>query len=387
MPQRRQQRRTVASNACNPACCRRGPAFLSKIFRGRNFLGRLLLALLIVAAQLPLAAPLQAKDPSKLSAADKELARRLMDEADGLLKDNKQAEALEKYIAADKLIGVSTTAVEVAKTYLAMGKLLEARDAYLRAVRAARYPDEPDALAEARAAADVEAQKLSKRIPSVSFSLSGLKVGIEPTLTLDGKALSAGAHKFPRPVNPGDHAITASATGYHDASATVSLAEGETKTVALEMKVDPNAAPPPKLPDPIDKKTPVGPTPPGDQDKTSSGGGMPIASWIGFGIGATGLAVGAVAGILSLDATAQLEDSCSEPSRCPASAQDNIDSATRTANVSNVGFIIGGVGTLFGVIALFTMGETAPAAKTDKSTAVQLEPLLGPTSIGLTGRF
>jgi len=332
-----------------------------------------------------MAAEVHAKDPSKLSAADKELARRLMDEADVLFNDSKLAEALEKYVAADKLIGVSTTALEVAKTYLAMGKLLEARDVYLRAVRSPKYPDEPDALAEARAAADVQAQKLSKRIPSLTFALSGLADKIEPSLTIDGQALSAGAHKFPRPVNPGEHKVVASAPGYFDATATVSLAESETKSVALEMKVDPNA-PPPNKPD--DDITVVGPAPPGGGDEPSSGGGIPIAAWVGFGIGAAGLATGAVAGIVSLDATSQLSDTCPEPGQCPASEQDNIDSATLAANVSNVGFIVGGVGTLFGVIALFTMSDSAPADSTEKAqTGLQLEPMLGPTSIGLTGRF
>jgi len=52
-----------------------------------------------------------------------------------------------------------------------------------------------------------------------------------------------------------------------------------------------------------------------------------------------------------------------------------------------VGFIVGGVGTLFGVIALFTISDSPPAEKAEKAAGLQLEPLLGPTSIGLTGRF
>src|SRR5438067_7789797 len=69
----------------------------------------------------------------QVSAADKELARRLMDEADKAYEAKRYPESVQKYCQADKIMAVPTTALECGKALEAMLKLLDAKDVYVRA--------------------------------------------------------------------------------------------------------------------------------------------------------------------------------------------------------------------------------------------------------------
>ena len=83
------------------------------------------------------------------TAGDKETARFLMDDGDRKLRVGDYRGALDAYIAADKIMRVPTTGIAVGRVQEKLGRLLEARDTWLRV---ARYPvklDEPEPFTEA----------------------------------------------------------------------------------------------------------------------------------------------------------------------------------------------------------------------------------------------
>ena len=70
-------------------------------------------------------APLASAEPT---AADRETARSLMQEARDLRDKGHVQDALKRFKAADDIMHVPTTGLEVARTQASMGMLVEARD-------------------------------------------------------------------------------------------------------------------------------------------------------------------------------------------------------------------------------------------------------------------
>ena len=176
------------------------------------------------------------------SAQAKEQARHLLDIGDAKMLEKDFAHALEAYLAADKIMGVPTTGMAVAKASIELGKLVEAHDLLLRVSRF-KPEDAPDAFVAAQKEAAALADQIAPRIPSLTIKLKDATIS-ELKVTIDGTSIELAGLGFPFPVDPGEHQVVASAPSYIDAKAPATLAEKEMKTVELELKRDPNYQPP-----------------------------------------------------------------------------------------------------------------------------------------------
>src|SRR5262245_30778641 len=105
------------------------------------------------------------------SAAEKETARRLMDQGKTALAHNDFDAAIAAYTKASELVHVPTTTLALARAHLAAGHLVEARDAALDATRLPERPGEPSAQPAARASAHELEQQLKARIPTVMVKI------------------------------------------------------------------------------------------------------------------------------------------------------------------------------------------------------------------------
>lgn len=301
-----------------------------------------------------------------------------MNEGDAAYADGKLELALEKYRGADEIMGVPTTAFEVGKTYEAMGKLVEARDAYLRVVR--YRLDKPNAaFEEAKTKADQRAAALGDEIATLQLTISGVDDGVDLEILIDGVEVSA-AGVGQRSVNPGEHTIVVRAPGYRDGQQTVTLGEGETKKAEIVLEKDPDAVVAPILPTPSPSPEPTLPP-----DTTEGSMDFPVWATVGFSVGLVGFGVGAAFGILSLGKAGDLEEACRDDRSCEPGVglEQTQDDALLYANISNVGFILGGLGTAFGIVALFTLD----ASDDEGGSAASVAPTVGPGYVGVTGRF
>ena len=116
--------------------------------------------------------------------ADKDKAADFVFQGDELREKGDHAGALAKYEAADKIMGVPTTGLEVAKTLMALGRLKEAQG---KAKLCAEFPvkkDEPAAFTRARADASKMQVDLLERIPKVRILIKG---GDDAKITVDGE--------------------------------------------------------------------------------------------------------------------------------------------------------------------------------------------------------
>src|SRR5581483_5789021 len=140
------------------------------------------------------------------TAVEKETARNLMQEGRDL-RDNKDLKgALQRFQAADQIMGVPTTGYEVASTQVALGLLVEARETLARVARIPVQAKEPAPFKEARKKAEELDSTLDARIPAVTVTVKG---GVGAKLAVDDIAVPPAMIGLPLRINPGHHTIVA----------------------------------------------------------------------------------------------------------------------------------------------------------------------------------
>jgi hypothetical protein len=305
------------------------------------------------------------------TATDRETARTLMDKGDTALGRGDAAEALRSYEAAHAIMNVPTTGLAVAQAQVALGKLVEARDTALAVARLSRAPREAAAFAKARADAERLAEGLAPRIPSLTVTIEMTPPG-DAQVRIDGDPLVKAGLGIPRKVNPGRHVVTAEAQGYREARAEVELAEGASESIVLRLERL-ERAPAPTAAAPA--------SPPREPDAPEPATTSPLV-YVGFGVGAVGIAVGSITGFMSLSKTSSVKSSCTD-GVCPPAKEDDLSSAKTLANISNVGFAVGLVGIGLGVYGLMS----SPSEKEPQARSARIEPVVGSRFIGARGTF
>lgn len=298
--------------------------------------------------------------PAGPSAADRDTARKLLDDGDEAFAKKDFPSALKAYSAAHAIMNVPSTGIEVAKAQAALGLLLEARDLALEVTRMPQSPKDPAAFAEARKeAADLAAQ-LDPRIPSIEVKPSGVAEGVAVEVSIDGAVIPAAAATLPRRVNPGSHKVVVRASGYVEASTEVTVTEGTKLEVPLELKSGGPIIPVKK----DEKKEPDLPK----KGEATSGGGMSILLPIGIATTGAGLAVGIGTGVAALNSK-----DCKQHHGCALGW------------AADAGFLVA-----IGGAALTTAGVvfTLKQPKADpKVTALRFTPLVGPAFLGIRGEY
>lgn len=330
---------------------------------------RSLLSLVACAAALT-TAPAARAEPSL---SDRETARSLMEDGDGKRDKGDLDGALKSYKAADAIMHVPTTGLEVARVQAQLGRLLEARETLSRVSRIPVKPNEPAPFAAARKAAEQLSDELAARIPAITFAVRGVDPGTPPRITVDGEVIPPAAIQAPRKVNPGRHVVAASA-GAVEKTEEVTLAEGETKGVSFDLS------------------PPAAPAESGEADGTAQGGGPGKALAIGgFALGAVGVGVGSVTGLMHLSKVGDVKKDC-VGDVCPPSRADDIDSAKTLGTISTIAFVAGAVGIGVGVAGLVMSSGDGKEARGDAARrasrpGAEVHAVVGPSWLGLRGRF
>lgn len=118
----------------------------------------------------------------------------------------------------------------------------------------------------------------------------------------------------------------------------------------------------------------------------SSGNGLRTASFVAFGVGAVGAGVGTYFALQAADKYEQGNALCPSSGTCTLTTanakrrKDLGDEGDSAKTISLVGFIAGGVGVVGGVTLLLLSGSK-------KSEQAHVLPYLGPSELGVMGRF
>jgi hypothetical protein len=326
------------------------------------------LAFALVFTALASSASAAQADPS---AADRVTARALMAKGRELRDKGDLKGALEQFKGADDIMHAPTTALEMAKTQVALGRLVEARDTIATIRRSPVQPKEPLPFREARNKADALDTELAGRVPVITIALKDVPEGEKVKLSIDGEGVASGAASLPRSVNPGHHVVVATSESA-EGKAEVDVREGEQKPVEValvssETEDEQAEAPQPEAPPPPQKSH--RPT---------------LLTWSAAGVALAGVGVGTVAGILSLSKKSALSSECTRDI-CGPSSYGDYDAANSLATVSTVGFVVAGVGAAAAVVTL-VVGHGGGDATPPPSQA-SFVPWFGPGAAGVSGRF
>jgi len=303
---------------------------------------------------------------------DKETARSLGARGMRALDARDYAGAERACGGAYALVKAPTVEICWARALEGLGRLLEARDAFVDVTHFPAKPDEPAVFTSARDAARVEADDLAKRIPTVTLSVSGPPLAAALQVTLDGVVVKSETARLPRKVNPGQHTLSVSAQGFERASVDLAVTEGEARRVEVVLRPSGEAAGP-RSPEALPQEARPG---------TNGGAPPPILAMVAGGVGVVGLVVGAAAGTAGSSKHVALVDECDTANgTCPPSAANDLDAFHTLRSVSTLGYVVGALGLVSGVVIFLA----TPKSQTLGAGAMGV--YLGPSSLGLAGAF
>jgi len=323
---------------------------------------------------LAFATEVSAQSAAQPSAADMETARTLYQQGRQLRDQGNLAAAMDKFKAAHALAGTPVTGIHLAQAQADLGLLVEARETCLSILRMQVKPDETERSVEARKDAAKLAESLEPRIPSLVVRVDGVQEGVALAVTIDGQAMPHAAMGMVRKVNPGRHEVRVSASGYLEAAEQLSLAEGESRELALSLRAAPPGA------EPVAVVSPPGETASAPPPRAEGRDGMSPFAVAGFIVAGSGAAVGTLSGLLAMQQTSELEDKCTG-NQCPPDAHGDLDNGRMFGTVSTVAFGVAAVGLTVGIVALLAQDDEPEAPPP------RVSPWVGLGSAGVGGVF
>lgn len=297
------------------------------------------------------------------SVAEREAARRFMDEGKAHLKANDIGRAIESFQKAHEIMHVPTTGLALARAHAAAGHLVEAREAALEVARMPRQPGDPPVFDAARKhARELDAQ-LKSRIPTLRLRVTG---GAPTRVAVDDVEIPPAGLGEPVAVNPGRRVVTAKGAD-GEVKREIELAERDAKELELPLGAPEIAKSPAAKPSQGSSGSPRAVVGFGnDDDRDATGDRTTFAEVLmygGFGLGAVGLGVGGVTGAMTFSKAADVDPLC-ENGICAPEAKRDLDRASTLADVSTIAFVAGGVGVALGVVGYFLPRRPrAPAAR------------------------
>jgi hypothetical protein len=315
-----------------------------------------------------------------------EMARGIYKEARELYRQGRLKEALDKALDAYRTASTPVTALEAGQLLVESGRLVEARD-ILRGVSLMPVsPRESDKGREARQQSSALAASLDARIPKLA--VAGRPRGVD--VLLDGRPVATAEASAWLGVDPGSHGIVVRTDDRTCTNITVTLAEGEVRTIDLHDVAGSCRSEPP-APEPERNQTtsrppePRGevPAPPPPEGEHASSGWK----WAGMAVAGVGAAAVGVGGYLALAAKSNYESApgCNAANVCPQQGYDARNNARSQADVATVVIVAGGAVAVGGLL-MWLLAPT-PGGAHSSSDVGRPHIAVGPGSVALTVRL
>ncbi len=324
-------------------------------------------------------------------------ARTLATEGAQAFNEGRFKDAVDLFSKAESLMHAPPHLLFMARAHAKLGQFVKAREAYLKIVKEQLPPNAPQAFRDAQAAAEEERKQVEPHIGRLTVKVEGADGAKDLAVTIDGQPMSVVLLGVPQPADPGEHTVAATATGFKGAPANVALKEAGQGAVTLKMEVDKSVPPPTAAPaaSAAGSGAVVSTTPSGAPASDSGGGGsngMRIGSYVGFGVGAVGVALGTVFVLKSASKRKSADQAADQFVQCDASGcvataegartVNDLDSQARSAKtIGIVGYVVGGLGVATGV-TLFILSNDKPESK-----SAFVAPYLGLGAVGVRGAF
>jgi serine/threonine-protein kinase len=330
----------------------------------------LAVALVVFAASTPsLASAQNTMDPAAAEALFKQ-ARQLM-------AGGKYADACPKLAESQRLDPGTGTLLNLATCYEKNGQIASAWATYKSAATAAQNANELDRakLARWRAAA------LEAKLPTLTIVVPAAADRPDLTVTRDGEPVGRPAWGTPIPVDPGTHAVQASAPGrktwHGQAPVDVAGAKASIEVPALEPDVT-TPTPGATTPAPAAGSTTATaqPAAPEAPSTSSPGSTQRAIGLILGGVGIVSVGLAAVFGFVAKSDNDGVGGNCNQ-GVCNQQGLNSLDSAHTAATVSTIAFAAGGAALAGGALLYFL------APRVSSSTGLVVVPSAGAHAAGL----
>jgi hypothetical protein len=219
--------------------------------------------------------------------------------------------------------------------------------------------------------------RVKPRIPSLRVNIAAGSP-VQMSVRIDGAPLAISSVGADQPMDPGTYTVTTSAPGREERSYEVTLKEAGSQTLTVEagkktmVMGAPQQAPPP---------------PPSAGRPTA----LQAAGFAALGVGATGLVLGAVTGILAIGQKSDASTLCPDATRCAGPGLTAAGTGHALAAVSTGAFVVGLAGAGAGVALVLLGRDHRPAggdaAPTPPVATVAPWVLPGGAGLGVQGRF
>ncbi len=305
------------------------------------------------------------------SASDAAVAQGLFDTARDLIADGRYADAcpkLEESLRLDPGLG---TQYHLADCYEHVGKTASAWAAFLQVAALAKASGQPDREKVARG----RARALESHVSHVVITVLPGARASDLAIRRDGDLVGAAQLDTPLPLDPGPHAVVATADGQRFEKRFDLGAEGS--TVHVEVPAF-GAAPVVSAPPPAPPKD--------DNDVTPSRPGhtQRVLGVVTAGVGVLGIGVGTFFGLRSMSKRSDANAECNDANYCTDAGIRARNDAITAGNVATVGFIAGGA-LLAGGIALYLTAPKGDAPANGNATSFRLHA--GPLGVSASGTF
>jgi hypothetical protein len=244
--------------------------------------------------------------------------------------------ALSLFERAGAIIQAPTITLMEARSLVELGRLVEALEMYGATQRMLGIDPTNEVFRQAADAAARETEALLQRIPTLRVRLSGADAKPKVEIEIDGKKIMPALAAVDRPIDPGPHRIEAVAGDGSRASRDITIAEGAHEDVELSLSQAPVAVVAPVPPPPLPRETP-------SSSRT--------LGWVIGGTGGAFTVLGAITGVLALDKKSELDRVCNPG--CPPAKAGDISAFRRDRTLSYVGFGLGALGLAGGAYLLW----------------------------------
>jgi len=252
------------------------------------------------------------------------------------------AQASDFFRRAHELVPAPSIALLRARSLAKLGQLLEAIDIYEQTARFKLPDDAPEAYLQAVETARAELEEVRHRLPRLKLMLLGVTSGEPVQVSTDDKPTPEALLGVERPINPGQHRIEARVAGQLRATRELSMVEGQSYQVELDVRP---AQPAPKPTIVVQPAV-----------SSSSASFRKTGGYVALGVGALGLGIGTYTGLVALNRKSELDSVC-QPG-CPPSSAADIDAFRSNRTISYVSFGVGLAAATTGVL-LLTLGKPA----------------------------
>lgn len=301
------------------------------------------IATAIAAAASTLSPSAHADSPPQSSAAE------LLDaQATTLMQEHRYAEACPKLAESDRIKPGTGVLLRLALCYEQSGRTASSWSAFREAaVRARRAGD--TAVAEL---ASKRADGLEPRLAKVVVRLPPEQDAAVVEVRLDGEPLATTALGVELPIDPGSHAVRATAAGRRTFSATFAVADRRgTTTIAVDLPAD------------------------------TRGAFHRTAAIAAAGVGLAGVAAGSILGLVAMSNWNRARSECtSGTSGCSSDALGLQSTVNAEALGSTVAFTVGAVG----IAGAAILWWTAPSPAGARRTAYVVAPAVDARGFGLS---